>query len=442
MGTGHLIFEPNRGQTAAGTEFLSRGRSYTLHLRPGEAVLALRPVPAAVPHIPGASHELSMRLGGGNLDSEIVGVQPLVGHSNYILGSDPDGWISRVPHFAAVRYRDAYPGIDLIFYGRAGQLEYDFIVNPGIDPSDIRLELEGAEDVSIDEEGNLVLQVGGHEIVQSAPRAYQILGRGARVHQFLGRERPVLQDTEKIAVEAHFAFHGSEGRGLEVGFEVGAYDPGLPLVIDPAVGFSTFLGGSAAEEMPRVAVDRQANVYVAGTTSSIDFPRTALGAAPEEGVEGGVERVESSEAGDATEGEASGGPDAFVTKLSADGSTILYSTYIGGSGTDRANGIVVDSEDNAYLQKLKRHALINGIDLCGFSTHQGFVSPKKEVRQKNIDLRETIVDLREEVALVKAKKLKRVGHNVGCGGGLAVVSADEGWRAGLFCGYTWGWRFR
>ncbi len=372
LGAGRVIFEPNRGQTAAGTEFLSRGRGYTLHLRPGEAALALRPAPAEVPQPSKASRELFMRLAGGNLDAEIVGVQPLVGHSNYILGSDPEGWISRVPHFAAVRYRDAYPGIDLVFYGSGGQLEYDFIIGARRDPAAIRFDLVGAENTFIDAEGNLVLQIGGHEIVQSAPRTYQVLGPELHAHQVAGGSPRLQQvlglglglnrnglasvDAGTSEVEARFVIYSNEESGPSIGFEVGAYDAGLPLVIDPAVGFSTFLGGSDAEEMPHIAVDRQANVYVAGTTASIDFPRvraaSGAGVTHEAGgaAEGGGGAAGSGGPAGSGHGEGpAGGPNAFVTKLSADGSTILYSTYFGGSGDDRANGIVVDSEGNAYV---------------------------------------------------------------------------------------------
>ena len=331
-----MVFEPNRGQAAVATEFLSRGGGYTLHLRPGEAVwvlssasAAVPPVPVEVPHVPEASNELSMRLVGGNLEAEIVGVEPLVGHSNYLFGNDPGGWISGVPHFAAVSYRDAYPGVNLVFYGTGGQLEYDFIVEAGRDPAGIRFEIDGAEVVSIDKAGNLVLQVGTREILQSAPRAYQAESRLAPVPRGSGLEGLAWEGMERREVEVRFVLYEDEESGPSVGFEVGAYDAGLPLVIDPAVGFSTFLGGSDAEEMPHVAVDRQANVYVAGTTSSIDFPRVPTGS--------------ESDLSDEV------GPNAFVTKLSTNGATILYSTYFGGSGTDRANGIVVDSEGNAYL---------------------------------------------------------------------------------------------
>jgi hypothetical protein len=303
---------------------------------------------------------LALRLRGGSRHAEPVGLRPLTGHSSYLIGSDPDNWVSRVPHFEAVEYQDIYPGVDLIFYGVDGGLEYDFVVGAHADPSAIQLELHGAEQVSIDSRGALAIRVGELEVVQSAPRAYQY-------------EVAVAPDGETaapIAVAARFIVHETGEQGSSVGFEVGDYDPGLPLVIDPAVGFSTFLGGSGTEEMPRVAVDRQANVYVAGTTSSIDLPpgdglrREAtgppagadVGGADSGGADSGGADSGGADSGGADSGGADSGgadeataPDAFVIKLSPDGSTILYVAYVGGGGTDRSNGIVVDGEGNAFL---------------------------------------------------------------------------------------------
>lgn len=292
-----LGFEENQGQVDRQVKFLSRGDRYTLFLTEREAVL----------HSASGS-VLSMKLVNANPDPQISGIDELPGITNYFIGSDPDKWRTRVPNYSRVRYRDVYPGVDLVYYGNEGRLEYDFVVAPGVDPGVIELSFEGARSLSLDEEGAILARTDSQQVHFLAPKLYQ---------EVKGRRREVLGRYVRK----------DEGR---VGFVVGPYERSEPLVIDPVLTYSTFMGGSAADVGFGVAADAAGNVYVTGTTSSTNFP-TSSGAFQKDN---------------------KGGAETFVTKLNASGTAILYSTYIGGSGDDAGEGfggITVDASGNTYV---------------------------------------------------------------------------------------------
>jgi uncharacterized protein (TIGR03437 family) len=295
-GAASLRFEENLGQTDSRVQFLARNHGSTLFLTSTEAVLALRR--------PGGASVLRMKLAGANPRSRAMGVDPLPGTSNYFLGSDPLRWRTKIPNYARVRYENVYPGIDLVYYGDDRQLEYDLIVAPGADPATIRLVFEGARRTRITAGGDLALEMDTGDVLERRPAVYQ---------QAAGRRRPI-------------ACRYVLKRGREANFAVGTYDRSRPLVIDPLLRYATYLGGSAEETAAGIAVDASGSAYVAGTTSSVDFPAA-----------GGVQPA------------AGGGKDVFVTKLAAGGSGIVYSTYLGGSLDDVGAGIAVDSAGNAYL---------------------------------------------------------------------------------------------
>jgi hypothetical protein len=284
-----IAFEPNLGQTDPQARFLARGRGYVLFLTPREAVLAL----------PQAGPPLRMRLAGAQ-EAKLAGEGLLPAKSHYFLGSDPARWQEDVPSYEQVRYDAVYPGIDLVFYGHEGELEYDFLMAPGADPRRVAMDLSGVTAMRVDREGNLVLTTGGGPIVWRKPVAYQVL------------------DGERRAVESRYAVRGRR----RVGFEVAAYDRTRPLVVDPVLSYSTFLGGGGSDAGHAVAVDVAGNAYVAGETASANFPGT---------------------------GTLRGLVDAFVTKFDPSGTTRLYSVYLGGGGSDIAWGIAVDAGGNAYL---------------------------------------------------------------------------------------------
>ncbi len=256
-----LTFEINRGQTDSEVRFLSRGSGYTLFLTPDEAVLALSkpardaqpPRASRTPRPGGGAIErtvLRMGLIGSNPNPLIGGVQKLRGKSNYFIGKDRAKWRTNVPHYAKVRYENVYPGIDLVYYGNQRQLEYDFVVAPGADPQAITLSFDGADRVEIDSNGDLILHTPVGPIRQHKPLVYQEV-KGARQELWGGY---VLKDENRV------------------GFDVAAYDARQPLIIDPVLSYSTYLGGSGDDLGFGIAVDGDGNAYVTGQTSSIDFP--------------------------------------------------------------------------------------------------------------------------------------------------------------------------
>lgn len=293
FGQSPMYFEENRGQTTDQVRFLSRGPGYQLFLTPTEQVMRLSA---------GArSDALRISLVGGSQVPKLSGEGLQAAKSNY-FGSRQ---ITDISDYDRVRYAEVYPGIDLVFYGNAHELEYDFVVAPGKDPAQIRLAYSGAENMQLNDDGDLVLKLDGGTVVQKKPVIYQMLAGG------------------RVPVAGRYVVGG----GMQVAFDVGAYDASQPLVIDPILSYSTYLGGTAADQANAVATDSNGNVYVAGSTDSTDFPtKDQL----------------------AVKGTNGTGRDAFVTKYSNVG-TRVYSTYFSGDGDDAALAIAVDSNGNAHI---------------------------------------------------------------------------------------------
>ncbi len=313
-----LQFEANRGQTHKDVRFLSRGAGYSLYLTAGEAVLVLsKPVADAKrdsrstpeqgdAQTPVKAVALHMRLVGAAPKPVVTGVAELPGKANYFIGKDRSKWRTNVPTYAKVQYRNVYPGIDLVYYGNKRQLEYDFVVAPGVNPKKIVLGFKGADRLDIDTEGNLVLHTSGGDIRQHKPIIYQKID-GVR-HEIAGS----------------YVRKGAN----RVGFQVATYDTSRPLVIDPVVlSYSTYLGGNSGESGLGIAVDADGNAYVTGSTGSPNFPTTA-GAFQSTFVSNYY---------------------AFVTKFNPAGSALAYSTLLGGSGGSSGGSIAVDSDGNAYV---------------------------------------------------------------------------------------------
>ena len=316
-----LYFEANRGQTDRQVKFLNRGRGYSLFLTPTEAVLALSPRPTEGEG-QGEGAILRMRFVGANLKTRVEGLEKLPGIVNYFIGNDPKKWRTNIPIYAKVRHKNVYPGVDLVYYGNQRQLEYDFVVRPGADPNLIKLAFQGAEDVRIDGQGDLILQVSGGELRLLKPNVYQeIKGKkqiidGRYILQSSQNDERLTNNDERNLV------------AVQVGFQVAPYDAARPLIIDPVLFYSTYLGGTGDDFGFSIAVDGSGNAYVTGGTGSANFP-TTLGAF-QTAYGGGVQ-------------------DVFVTKLNPTGSGLVYSTYLGGSGGDGANGIAVDASGVAYV---------------------------------------------------------------------------------------------
>jgi len=298
VGASPLFFEPNQGQTDPRVKFMARGSGYGLFLTADQAVLKLGS------STNGAGSAVAMRLEGANTAANVRGTDTLPGKSNYLIGNDPKSWRTGISQFAQVEYDEIYPGVDLVYYGNQGALEYDFRVAPGADASRIAMSFEGAESIKLSQV-SVELKTAAGDVRFEAPRVYQKFG---------DEERPV---------EGHFV----QLAGNRVGFEVGDYDRSRTLVIDPVLSYSTYLGGTGDELGTKIAVDSGLNFYVAGTTTSTDFPVTA-----------GVKQPALAPPND-----------AFIAKFDPSGSTLLFATYLGGTGTETVAGIGVDGGFNVYI---------------------------------------------------------------------------------------------
>jgi hypothetical protein len=299
-----LSFEANVGQTAPEVDFISRGSGYTLFLKPREAVLALRKRDAS----DGAT-VLRMKFAGSETKPQAAGQEELPGKVNYLIGKDPKQWRTGISTYAKVAYQNLYPGVDLVYYGNQRQLEYDFVVQPGTDPNIIALNFEGAEELKVDAKGELVLNAGGDEIRQRKPVIYQNVD-GARREVAGGYK---LKDASTV------------------GFQLGEYDASKPLVIDPVLVYSTFLGGANVDLGSDITVDASGNAYVVGTTQLLILPGTFPTTA------GAFDTTHN------------GILDAFVTKINSTGTALVYSTFLGGSDLDSAAAIALDAAGNAYV---------------------------------------------------------------------------------------------
>jgi hypothetical protein len=311
-----LSFEPNRGQTDGQVKFLSRNSHYNLFLTPDEAVFTLptrstdkNTNPSGMRKKPSeidSQAVLRLQIHGANPSTKVTGDSMLAGHTNYLIGRDSSKWVKDIPQYARVNYQDVYPGVDLTFYGHQRQLEFDFIVKAGAEPSAIALNVEGTRKIHVDNSGDLVLSSEAGDLRLHKPVAYQTLG---------GSRQPV---------DAQFVINGRE-----VALAVGEYDRRRDLVIDPSIVYGTYLGAGNEDAGSAIAVDNSGAAYITGLTASPGFPLKGGLPAPNNALQGTF--------------------DAFVTKLSADGTALVYSTYLGGTGSDFGNAIVTDGSGQAYI---------------------------------------------------------------------------------------------
>ena len=286
-----LGFERNEGQTASQVKYFSRGPSCKLFLTQHKAVLSL----------PGAA--LEMTLQGANRESPLQPEEQLPGAVNYLIG-DPSQWHRAISLYARVRYRNVYPGIDLVYYARDRKFEYDFVVAPGADPRAIRVAFKGNQTARIDSQGDLVLSVAGKEVVQHRPVVYQ--------------ER----DGRRQLLGGHYLLHSGV-----VTFKVSKYDPARPLVIDPTLTYSTYLGATHDDEVTGMALDPSGNIYISGSTEFSDFPTTSGAFMPS----------------------TTTLVTPFVSKISPDQGKLIYSTFVNGTSKGMGEGIAVNSAGQAFL---------------------------------------------------------------------------------------------
>ena len=295
-----LYFIANQGQFGEAVRYFEKGRGHDTFFTPQGVYLRLaRP--------DGGQALLKLGFTGANTTPEIEALDLQPGKINYFIGSDPGQWKTDIPTYGALMYRDLYPGIDVRFYGNNRQLEYDVIVAPGADPGRVRLHYTGIQHLGLNEQGELVIDVGNGKLYQSRPFIYQEV------------------DGRRIEIPGRFRI--DDPRAFAFSFELGDYDRSLPLVIDPIIDYSTYLGGSGTDTAYGIAVDGSGNAYVTGETNSteIDFPLAA-----------------------ALYNTNSGARDAFVTKFDPTGA-LVYSTFFGGANDDSARAIAVDSSGNVYI---------------------------------------------------------------------------------------------
>jgi hypothetical protein len=309
-----LSFEPNRGQADPSIQFLSRGSHYTVLLQPNTATLLLdrtaaRPVSGAAGSQRAA---VRMTLEGSNATATMSAERPLAGYVNYITGDkahSPTG----LPTYAATRVAAAYPGIDVVYYGTERQLEYDFVIAPQGDPGQIHLAIDGAHP-TLEADGTLRLQLA------SAKRDTDLVFYKPVLYQQVDGKRQAVDGAFTVAANGEISFH------------VGSYDHSRELVIDPVIGYGSYFGGNVQDEINGSALNSNNQLYAVGQTFSPTLPS-------------GSGEFQPARAGNKN----SNYHDGFVTKFSADGSTVLWTTYLSGSQDDFATAVAVNSADQAYV---------------------------------------------------------------------------------------------
>ncbi len=314
-----LFFEPNQGQTAPQVKFVARGAGYGLFLTADEAVLKLQhsalSTQLSVPRPqPVSSSVIHMKLEGANSGARVSGAEPLPGKSNYFIGNDPAKWRQNIPQFARVEYQSVYPGVDLVYYGDQGQLEYDFRVAPAADPNRIALRFTGAS--TRIESGDLILATDEGDVRFHAPRIYQQDGN---------TQKPIAGSFRQLADN-------------KIGFAIGDYDHSRELVIDPVLNYSTYFGNPGSngghESFVNLAVDSSGYIYLAGATDSNDFYDRSL---------------YPSKDNPPFQPNLNGAQNVFIAVINPNPpagsgtSQLVYATYLGGSGTDFPAGIAVST---------------------------------------------------------------------------------------------------
>jgi hypothetical protein len=324
-----LAFERYEGQRAREVKFISRTPAYTIFLEPHSLTMSFRQ-PSSANRT--TTPLVRMHLLHSNASSVPVPEEPQLAKTNYFIGNDPTQWRTNVSLFSRVRFPSVYKDIDLVYYGNQQQLEYDFVIRPGGEPQSIRFSVSGANRARIEQSGDLILQAGGARAILHRPLAYQIV------------------NAQRRDVAASFLPLG----GSRFGIRVARYDRKAQLIIDPVLSYSTYLGGSDDEGIFGIGFDEDGNIYVAGETSSLDFPQKG-----------------------AVQNHLGGNYDAFVSKFDAQGAHLIYSTYLGGTQYDHAIGVQVDQHGGVYLAGITLSPdfpVKNAIQATLAGTANGFVT--------------------------------------------------------------------
>lgn len=302
LSTVPLFFEENKGQVDASVKFSARAANYNMYLTATEAVMVL---PAQKYALTKAPVVVRMKLKGANARPSVQGLNQLPGHTSYMFGSDQSKWQIGVAQYAKVKFSSVYPGIDVVYYSNKGNIEHDFILAPGANPGRILMGFEGAKSLRLDAQGNLILNVAGGDVTYKAPTLYQ------------------MADGKRMSVQGRFMLAGDK----HVRFVVGDYLKNKTLVIDPQIMYGTYLGGTVNDAITAIAVDTSRQAYVTGWARSAS--NSGGFAAP-------------TQTFPAVIGANRGGSDAFVAKISEDGSTLMWLAWMGGALDDQANGIALE----------------------------------------------------------------------------------------------------
>ncbi|MBW1982888.1 MAG: SBBP repeat-containing protein [Deltaproteobacteria bacterium] len=310
-----LAFEINRGQTDNQVHYLARAVGYNIFLLPEGSVITFRTVNySRKGHLAAAAGEkrlvataaLRLLLRGAKKRPRLVASEELPGRSNYFIGGNPQEWLTNIPTYARVRALEVYPGIDLVYHGSMGRLEYDFVVKPGVDPGIITVEFTGQKGMHIADNGDVIIELEGGPVRMHRPHLYQ-----------------EIDDTRR-EIQGRYVLRGEN----LLGFQVAEYDQTRPLIIDPVLSLAGIGGVLDVDLGSAITLDSNQNAYITGVTNSADFPVT----------KGGLDTS------------LDGATDAFVTKLNTAGTDLIYSTYLGGKGNnDEGTGIAVDSDGNVYV---------------------------------------------------------------------------------------------
>ncbi|HTD21298.1 MAG TPA: SBBP repeat-containing protein [Terriglobales bacterium] len=349
-----LSFERNEGQTDAQVKFLSRGGGYTVFLTSQSAVLVLskqepnrtqnarnkaskqtgaKNLPVKV-----TATVVRLQLAGEklNLAPKISGLAELPGRSNYFKGSNRQRWATNIPNYEQVQYRGVYPGVDMVYYGNQRQLEYDMVVAPHADPSAIHFQVQGARSMEIAPSGDLILHTTNGDVALRKPLLYQPKIAQQKIagtiplspNEGPSNASPLSSPAADQPAPREMVNGSYVIQGNEIQFQVSAYDNNRPLIIDPVLTYSTFLGGSSFDQGSAIAADINGNAYIAGETNSPDFPTTNT-----------INPFNQAQM-------------VFIAKLSPAGDSLVYSTYLGGANPndfDSASGIALDGNGNAYV---------------------------------------------------------------------------------------------
>lgn len=325
-----ILFEKNEGQTDESVKYLSRGSGYTFYFTPQEVIMQLQK--KSKDHESVSTH-LKMNFLGSQLNSKIDGKEEQVTKSNYFIGNDPEKWKTSISNFSKISYENIYPGIDVVFYGNAQQLEYDIIVAPGYDSEQVQLHIDGAKNLLIDSHGDLrIATENAQEVIMQKPMIYQMV------------------TGQKTLINGEYVLLASN----DIGFKIGDHDKNLSLVIDPVLSYSTYLGGSDSDTGADIAIDDSGHAYITGDTLSLNFPTQ-----------------------NPYQSTLRGSQDAFISKLNSTGDALIYSTYLGGTSSDAGFGIAVDSSGNAYVTGItfsSNFPLVNPIQATRPGTRGIFVT--------------------------------------------------------------------